>query len=220
HMRRVAGGEDVRRAGWVLSRKPAVRMRMLRGVSDPVRTPSYMPRVNLQVLYTRGMAGKLRENMGLSPRGSSSSLGIYEYHAVLGHHSNGQDGCFYTGQNRDAAGDCMLPVSGLPPSPTVAQIRDAINRHDGSFSTNYVRVGLNYRGTRVDSTTLVDDRDWTVELEIEQHFHMDPNVFPLYGRTRVIGSVGLAGRPSGMSEHWWDREHWWTCDARREVKGS
>src|SRR5258706_8758288 len=213
---RVANAENVRRFGWVLSATPAVRLRMLRQVSDPVRTPSYMPRVNLQVLYARGMAGKLRENMGLVPRGTASAIGVYEYHAILGHHSNGQDGCFFKGQTRVSdAEDCTPPLT-----PDAEAARNLINRHDGSFSTNYVRLGFNYRGTRVDSATLVDDRDWTVGMEIEQHFHMDPNVFPRYGRTRVIGSVGVASRPNGMSDHWWDQAHWWTCDARREAKGS
>ena len=38
-----------------ISGTPAVRLRMLRDVSAPVRTPSYMPRVNAQFLWTRGL---------------------------------------------------------------------------------------------------------------------------------------------------------------------
>ena len=38
-----------------ISGTPAVRIRMLRDVSAPVRTPSYMPRVNAQFLWTRGL---------------------------------------------------------------------------------------------------------------------------------------------------------------------
>jgi len=214
---RVEGGREAKQFGWVISGTPAVRLRMLRGVSDPVRTPSYMPRVNLQLLYATGLSQKIQEHATGGRRGATSEIGIYEFHAIVGHHSNGQDGCLFSTQKRVYNAEDCTPA--LAPDAETAQ--RIINRHDGSFSTNYVRAGLNYRGTRVDPTTLVDDQDWTVGLELEQNFHMDPNVYPLYGRTRLTASAGFAGRPSRRSGgHWWDREHWWTCDARREVKGS
>src|SRR5262249_17430829 len=54
----------------------------------------------------------------------------------------------------------------------------------------------------------------------EQNFAMDPNVYPLYGRTRITTGAAFAGRPSQRTDHWWDQDHWWTCNARREIKGS
>jgi hypothetical protein len=213
---RVAGGREAKHFGWIISGTPAIRLRELRQVSDPVRTPSYMPRVNMQLLYATGLRGKLDEHRGDAAKGSAPEIGVYEFHGIVGHHSNGQDGCLYTTQTRIGnAEDCTPPLA-----PDAARAQQIINRHDGSFSTNYVRAGLNYRRTRVDSSTLVDDQDWTVGIELEQNFSMDPNVFPLYGRTRLTASAGFAGRPSAKSDHWWDREHWWTCDARREIKGS
>lgn len=48
-------GKDVREMAMVLSGTPAVRIRMLRDRSAPVRTPSYMPRGNFQFLWVRGL---------------------------------------------------------------------------------------------------------------------------------------------------------------------
>src|SRR6185436_1467196 len=47
--------KDVRETAMVFSRTPAVRIRMLRDRSAPVRTPSYMPRGNFQFLWVRGL---------------------------------------------------------------------------------------------------------------------------------------------------------------------
>jgi hypothetical protein len=175
-----------------------------------------MPRVNVQLLYATGVSRKLQENTGLLRKGSAPEIGVYEFHEIVGHHSNGQDGCLFNPQTRiDNADSCTPPLA-----PDAAAAHLIINKHDGSFATNYARAGFNYRRTRVDANTLVDDQDWTVGLELEHNFLMDPDVRPLYGPTRLTASAGFAGRPGGKSDHWWDHEHWWTCDARREIKGS
>jgi len=179
-----------------------------------------MPRVNVQMLIARGVGEKIQEKMGFAREEPAPEIGVYEFHGIVGHHSNGQDGCFFTSQTRPIA---SVDTCNPPLAPDAATAQTLINRHDGSFSTNYVRAGFNYRRTRVHADPdgpFVDDQDWTVGLELEQNFAMDPNVFPLYGRTRLTASAGFAGRPSGQSDHWWDKEHWWTCDARREIKGS
>ena len=202
---------------WIISGTPAVRLRMLRESSDPVRTPSYMPRINVQMLFARGATEKVQESLGLPlAKNEEPQITIYELHTIIGHHSNGQDGCFYSEptQFRPSPNADCVPVLALD----AATAQPVINRQSGSFSTNYVRAGMNYRRTRVDKQ-LIDDQDWTVGFEVEQNFHMDPYGYPLYGRTRLTASAGFAGRPRGQSPHWWDTQHWWTCDARREVKG-
>ena len=216
--RAARGQRPAPRLVWILSATPAVRLRMLRQNSDPVRTPSYMPRANVQALFARGVAEKVGQSLMLPGPAKEPQVTLYEWHTIVGHHSNGQDGCFYAEptQSRPVGnpnGDCV-PVLNLD----AATAQPLVNGKDGSFSTNYIRIGMNYRRTRIDQK-LVDDQDWTIGIELEQNFHIDPYVYPLYGRTRWTGSAAFAGRPRGQSDHWWDQEHWWTCDARREVKG-
>jgi hypothetical protein len=92
-----------------------------------------------------------------------------------------------------------------------------VNGTDGSFSTNHVAQARTTAGNRVDAA-LVDDQDWTVGIELEQNFALDPYVEPLYGKTRITGSFAFAGRPRGG-------DHCGTriidiCDARRGVRAS
>ncbi len=49
------GSRRFKEFSYSISGTPAVRLRMLRDISAPVRTPSYMPRVNAQFLWTRGL---------------------------------------------------------------------------------------------------------------------------------------------------------------------
>ena len=73
-------------------------------------------------------------------------ISLWEVHAIVGHHSNGQDGCLSTEQQRvDLPGedDPCLPEGVVPTQAT-------INRVDGSFSTNYIRVGMNYSWNRLE----------------------------------------------------------------------
>ena len=121
---------------------PAVRLRMTRNVSRPVRTPLYMPRGNFQILWARGLKDNVQRAAVTSDVAEALSrlpnVGLWEAHFIVGHHSNGQDGCITTLQERDPpdTGECVPP--GIVPDS------DTINRVDGSFSTNYFRVGVNY----------------------------------------------------------------------------
>jgi hypothetical protein len=169
---RVEGGREAKHFGWVVSGTPAVILRTLRQVSDPVRTPSYMPRVNVQLLYATGVSRKLQENTGLLRKGSAPEIGVYEFHEMVGHHSNGQDGRLFIPQERidnadsDAAADARR--RGGPPDYQQTR-RQLFDEH--------VRAGFNYRRTRVDSYTLVDDR-LDGRARAEQHFLTDADVRP------------------------------------------
>jgi len=56
--------DNLRRIRWSVNGTPAVRIRMFNDVSDPVRTPSYMPRGNVQALWARGVPGVLDRAYG------------------------------------------------------------------------------------------------------------------------------------------------------------
>jgi hypothetical protein len=208
----------LREFAYSISGTPAVRIRMLRETSAPVRTPSYMPRGNFQVLWVRGLkdcdpenpkphcrdaaklasveAGPLRVLRALAalPR-----VSLWEAHLIVGHHSNGQDGCIVKDQIRipTETGDCF--PAGVTPTKT------NINRIDGSFSTNYIRTGINYSrnwmvpGTP-DKTTGATDlhavREARAKVEIEYHPRawVDENIVDLYGRTRLNLGGAYAAR--------------------------
>ena len=60
----------------------------------------------------------------------------------FGHHSNGQNGCLFTGQTRNAHGDCVVSDPSRP---------RAVNKIDASFSTNYLEAGVYYSRVHNDS---------------------------------------------------------------------
>ena len=195
-----------------ISGTPAVRIRMLRDVSAPVRTPSYMPRVNAQFLWTRGLKdcdpsrpkGECLASAAATVQGVEKMAGVvaeearilvavprvsvWEAHLIAGHHSNGQDGCLLTTQTRvpPTTGECVPP--GTPTAET-------INRRDGSFSTNYIRTGINYSRNWMESG-LEATREARVRVEVEHHPRawIDDEIEDLYGRTRLIGAAAYATR--------------------------
>ena len=195
-----------------ISGTPAVRLRMLRDVSAPVRTPSYMPRVNAQFLWTRGLKDCDPSGPKLGCRAVEAAavqgvvqaagpaaeearalvavprVSIWEAHLIVGHHSNGQDGCLLTTQERvpPETGECA------PPGTVTAE---TINRIDGSFSTNYVRTGINYSRNWLESD-LEASREARAKFEVEYHPRawIDDEIEELYGRTRLIGAAAYATR--------------------------
>ena len=113
----------------------------------------------------------------------------------FGHHSNGQNGCLFTSQARDVNGDCVEIV---PPQPP------AINKIDGSFSTNYVEATLHYGRLHLDSDEAPEGEDATRwEWRAGAGFQLNPKGYvggsiddelsAIYGPTRVIFE-GMAAR--------------------------
>jgi len=130
---------------------PAVRIRMLRDRSAPVRTPSYMPRGNFQFLWVRGLKGRVSLDARDADRPLASFIAklrnvprvsVWEAHVIAGHHSNGQDGCLSIEQQIEPPppapdGECQPP--GVIPTA------ETMNRINGSFSSAfYFRFGGNY----------------------------------------------------------------------------
>ncbi|WP_342380626.1 hypothetical protein NVS55_13365 [Myxococcus stipitatus] len=110
---------------WFLSAvfNPLIRLRLLDLESRPVIPPSFIPKLTLQVAHLR----RLKEVEGRARPGRGLVLAA---NFIVGHHSNGQRGCFFLNQTGEDP-HCE-PEDGEPPLNEVA----------GSFSTNFVRGEL------------------------------------------------------------------------------
>jgi hypothetical protein len=207
------GPRRFREFAYSISGTPAVRIRMLRDVSAPVRTPSYMPRVNVQFLWTRGLkdcvdgagtggdcravaapsaaqakAGGPASAQAVSALAALVRISIWEGHFIVGHHSNGQDGCLTRGQVRvpPETGDCQPPA--VPTAET-------INRRDGSFSTNYIRAGMNYSRNRMtEALEAVREARLRAEFEYHPRAWVDDDIVEIFGRARLNLSGAYAAK--------------------------
>jgi len=162
-----------------LSFDPMVRLRMLHQVSDPVRTPSYMPKLTYQEFFYRASGA------------SSPSVDLFAVQATLGHHSNGQDGCTFLDQAL-VNGTCVPQVANRDASTA------PVNTLDGSFSTNYVTVGARFRRTMLDAENRAR-YDWTLGADLEVNptgflgdGGLSAELSPLYGPTRLSAIAGAA----------------------------
>ena len=128
--------------------------------------------------------GSDADKKGLAP---GDRVGIWSPQLTIGHHSNGQDGCLFETDVLD--GDECVGVPDL----------SRINRKDGSFSTNFVRLGGRYRrewlttinAGRVDEEHL-GTSNLTLGIDIDLHVKTDDRIEPFYGQRRVRGMVGYA----------------------------
>ena len=202
--------EATPRTGWSVSGTPAVRVRMLREQSNPVRTPSYMPRVNIQSFHVWSNRGQGEMELFAADTPDEESdeepvvFTILETHFILGHHSNGQDGCLATTQARQGPeNECSLLEGALT--------ADIVNRRNGGFSTNYWRAGLTYSHNRwaEDVPNYLAPADWElrVRADVEQHFKTDPDILGYYSVDRANIEVASAFRDVGI------------CNKRLEVSG-
>jgi hypothetical protein len=175
---------DFAARSWSFSFTPMVRLRMFSTRSNPVRTPSFMPKFNLQFFWASLIDPSLRLD---------SPVRIVALNAVpWGHHSNGQEGCLYTDQTMDANGNCSDGV--IPPGT-----RRTTNKLNGTFSTNYFRVWSSYRHMRLDEN-LRANQMCTFTLGVEGNPQpFGPGTIPneqkvLYPTMRIISSVELSAR--------------------------
>ena len=180
--------------GWQASATPMVKLRMFRETSNPVRTPSYMPKGTVQIARMRNLsrADPKDDEDGFSRGPVEMWLADI---IPFGHHSNGQNGCLFTSQVRDVNGDCVEIV---PPQPP------AINKIDGSFSTNYVEATIHYGRLHLDSDEAPEGEYATRwEWRAGAGFQLNPKGYvggsiddelsAIYGPTRVIFE-GMAAR--------------------------
>ncbi len=119
---------------WAVALTPMVRLRMMSTKSNPVRTPSYMPRpLGDWQFFRASVADPDAEKRLLG----NAPLRLWALTvSPWAHHSNGQDGCLYTYQERGDDGECAA-VEPPPERPTT-------NKLDGSFTTNFVSALLAY----------------------------------------------------------------------------
>jgi hypothetical protein len=169
-------GQPLRwRVAYSLVGTPRVRLRMLDERSAPVRTPSYMPKGTLMVMFFRGEKTEPRHRVG-----------IWSPELTVGHHSNGQDGCLFT-TDVLIDGDCAGP-----------QDLSQINRTVGSFATNYVRLGGRYRRewlTTINAGLPDEEHIGTTQLTVglfaDVHFNTASRLEPFYGTRRFHGTFGV-----------------------------
>lgn len=163
------------------------RLRVLEvGDSAPIRSPSYMPRFKLQLLRAYGGRGPY----------ISGFRNIAGLHLVLGHHSNGGDGCVFADQDPNTCDDPENPAS-----PSDREVR-----RDGEFSTNYYEFGAYHRlaGSTVVPGVFPQLLWGSLDAAVTYQRHVKRKVGPfggahpdfaaLYGdrRLRVEGSGHLA----------------------------
>ena len=164
------------RYAFSISASPRVRLRMIEADSAPVRTPSYMPKGTFTGIFFRGE--------------SARRVGVWAAMLTVGHHSNGQDGCLFTTDVKVTGPNGESTCIG---EPNLADI----NKIDGSFSTNFVKVGTRYRREWLEPISAdeqIGRRAITLGVDVQQHFHTDPRVRPFYGTTRGEASFNYATR--------------------------
>ena len=173
---------------------PMFRLRMFDEVSDPVRTPSYMPKATVQVAWFKNLAAPTAP----APARHDGPIRMFLLHVVpFGHHSNGQNGCLFVDQVRP---DCE-------PKQTSAPYTQAVNTENGSFSTNYIRAGFGYRrlyptgdNDEIEDPAWVTKREWGVAATMEFNpkgyvgGSLDDELRLTYGATRFEIDTDVAVR--------------------------
>jgi hypothetical protein len=179
--------------GYQVSTTPMVRLRMFDETSNPVRTPSYMPKGTVQFARFRNLS---RATDPDTAQFNSGPIEMWVADTIpFGHHSNGQDGCLFVDEVRGADEECVA-VPGLP---------HTVNKKDGSFSTNYVEAMVHYGRMRLDSDDVpagIFATRWEWRVGLGMQFNPEgyvggsikPELSPLYGPTRVLLSASTARR--------------------------
>jgi len=168
------------------------RLRMFNETSNPVRTPSYMPKATIQMAWLKNRSARAAAD-------EQFLRGPVEMWLVnvipFGHHSNGQNGCLFVQQAR-INDECE------PQEIAVAGPQD-VNVENGSFSTNYIRAGLEYRRLYPDGDDPIDlraitRREWGIggSIELNPSGYVGGSISDtlkhLYGATRYRVTADIA----------------------------
>ena len=179
--------------GWQLSATPMVKLRMFDETSSPVRTPSYMPKGTVQLARMRNLSRADADDEAQRYKGPVEMwlLDVIPF----GHHSNGQNGCLFNEQVRNAEDECvnLTGASEL-----------TVNKIDGSFSTNYIEAGLFYGrmhlASRTDAPEYATAWEWRAGGGIELNPSgflgggIDDELADRYGQTRLFIESTFARR--------------------------
>ncbi len=192
--------------GYQLSTTPMVKLRMFDETSSPVRTPSYMPKGTVQLVRLRNLSRASEDDEIEHHKGP---VEMWLLDAIpFGHHSNGQNGCLFNEQSRNADGDCVNVAGTLPLT---------VNKLDGSFSTNYIEALMFYG--RLHLAPLADAPEYATSWEWRAGggIQLNPSGFlgggiddelaGIYGQTRVLleamsarRDLGWCGRAEGHAQ--------------------
>ena len=176
--------------GAMLVFTPMFRIRQVEervSASQPVRMPSFMPKLTAQFLAARRIGGTVRRASADLPL-SAMIVGV---DLGFGHYSNGQAGCFRANQRPkpDGSGGCEADATAGPGS-------DSLNTVDGSFSTWYFRGQTHLRFAHYRDSlplfafTLAAGADWHPAF-LEPIGGMDTALAAVYGRLRPFGGAEL-----------------------------
>jgi hypothetical protein len=175
--------------GRQVSATPMVKLRMFNETSNPVRTPSYMPKGTIQLARLKSLSASSDPDDRPKAPVAMWLIDVIPF----GHHSNGQNGCLFTSQSRNAGGDCE--------EKSATPVR-AINKIDGSFSTNYIEAGVHYGRMYLEPQTSDQAygtrREWRAGVAVQLNpkgfvaGSIDDELAPLYGQTRLIVEAATA----------------------------
>jgi hypothetical protein len=176
--------------GSMLVFTPMFRIRQVEekeSASQPVRMPSFMPKLTAQFLAARRIGGTVRRAAAETPL-SAMIVGL---DLSFGHYSNGQAGCFRANERPkpDGSGGCEVDATAGPGA-------DTLNTVDGSFSTWYLRGQTHLRFAHYRDSlplvafTLSGGADWHPAF-LEPIGGMDTALAAVYGRLRPFAGAEL-----------------------------
>jgi hypothetical protein len=182
------------RWGYQVSATPMVKLRMFDETSNPVRTPSYMPKGTFQLARFQNLTTSTDHE---TDEFNGGPIAMWLIDTIpFGHHSNGQDGCLFTSEQRDAEGECVEVV----PVET-----KTINKQNGSFSTNYIEAMVFYGRMYLDARGAGEGEfatrwEWRggigIQLNPEGYVggSIKPALADIYGPTRILFGGSAARR--------------------------
>ena len=159
-----------------------LRLRMFDQPSNPVRTPSFMPKGTVQVV---GFKSLIDPDDADDERYVGSDVSVVAISVVAGHHSNGQDGCLFRVTDAQECG-------------SIVSRRREINTDNGSFSTNYFRVGAHFGRMTIGDDYFTVTKDRGLGIALEHHLHnflpgwLEEPLRSLYGTTRLKANARYA----------------------------
>ncbi len=168
---------EERRLATTVSFSFLAAIRMYDEPSSPVRTPSYAPRLKLQLVGIEPVERKGAQH-------AHRLLGALELY--VGHYSNGQNGCALAGQQR---GDGF---SDFDCTPLTSPASQELNLQNGSFTTNVLGANVAARWLAFPAAGGVPKLAVTalagVEWNVPCHFVacMEPEMISRYGEV-VLG---------------------------------
>lgn len=180
--------------GYQVSATPMVKLRMFDETSNPVRTPSYMPKGTFQLARFQNVSTATDAD---SDEFNEGPISMWLIDTIpFGHHSNGQDGCLFTSEVRNEEGECVEVV------PTLTK---TVNKENGSFSTNYIEAMVFYGRMYLDSVAsgageFATRWEWRagvgIQLNPEGYLggSIKPELSDLYGPTRILFGGSAARR--------------------------